>query len=164
MSNPVEALLQKLDWISNNDLLEQSSYLYRRSIQQSVRLADAEVARAAICIELAAMVINKPVNRTNLLKNVAVAPKAYKNGFVLCQNILGLKFNTGAIIDQLCVIKGGNFLKNAAYGLLNTYDKKYVANLEANRKTYVNISDPVYHAVAFFLAAKDMKVVCTIHY
>lgn len=119
-------------------------------------LKQGELARPAICFELACNMLSADVSHSAIVLHSGVKEAAYNKALGILSRLLGLRSKVTA--KDLCVQFGCVRLEQATQQTLITYKERYLKGLTPSEQGSADFSRPSFVAVAFFLTAKKAKV------
>ncbi|XP_042430825.1 origin of replication complex subunit 6-like [Zingiber officinale] len=134
--------------------LHDPSFLF--TFNKLVLFEQGEVAKAIICLELAASRFDVVFDRQAAIKMSGMSEKAYMRSLNSMQN--GIGFRPSLDVRQLGVQFGCVRLIPFVQKGLSLYKDRYVAAMPPSRRSTTDFNRPVFTAVAFYLCAKRHKL------
>ncbi|KAG6484219.1 hypothetical protein ZIOFF_061014 [Zingiber officinale] len=152
------AIASRLRLSGSKTLIRKAKELRRLSDVQfdSSITGVGEVAKAIICLELAASRFDVVFDRQAAIKMSGMSEKAYMRSLNSMQN--GIGFRPSLDVRQLGVQFGCVRLIPFVQKGLSLYKDRYVAAMPPSRRSTTDFNRPVFTAVAFYLCAKRHKL------
>lgn len=119
-------------------------------------LKQGELARQAICFELACNMLSANVSHSAIVLHSGVKETVYNKSLGLMSKLLGIKAKVTA--KDLCVQFGCVRLEQATQQTLVLYKERYLKSLPPSQRAAADFSRPSFVAAAFFLTTKKAKV------
>jgi len=120
-----------------------------------------DVSRMLITLEIALKLLRIPYATSNFVDANAkrgIKKSDYIKAFNTLKNVLGLKFEQMSSTLELLSIRFDESPKYSAMQILEKYKSQYVAKLVDAKVKLLDLTSPTYQAVAYFIAAKELKV------
>ena len=132
--------------------------LFRLSIAKlgPATLGSSEIARSAVCVDLACMMLHIPTDLSLLARRSGLARQAYMKARLLLQR--GLDICQGTTPRELCIQFGCARLEPLVRSSLSLYKQRFIERLSEQDRTRVDFSRPVFLASAFWLVARHNRV------
>ncbi|KAK8947990.1 Origin recognition complex subunit 6 [Platanthera guangdongensis] len=154
----ISAIASRLGLTDSNSLIRKAEELRRLSDVQfdSSIIGVGEVAKAVICLEIAASRLQVIFERSSAIRMSGMSEKAYIRCFNAMQNGIGVKARLD--VRELAVQFGCVRLISFVQKGFSLYKDRFLGALPASRRANTDFSRPVFTAVAFYLCAKKHKL------
>jgi len=136
-----------------NTFLRQMKY----KIPLAKTLGRADNYRHVLAVELAFRSENRLFNKELLQRSSnALTNKEYQQALNMCASLLQVTYNKPSAMDVLSVQFDAS-LRQAAFSVLDDYNRLYVSQLDPARRTHHDLKSNVYQAAAYFVASVLQK-------
>lgn len=156
----VKGIVRSLGLGTSGSHVEAKAYeFYRLSTAKlgSAALGSLEIARAAVCVDLACTLLDKRAGDPLLfVLRSGVTKSAYQKVRLLLQRALGVSQNVSP--RELCIQFGCSGLEPMVRAILRLYKERFIAQLQEKDRAHVGFSRPVFLAAAFVLVAKKNRI------
>ncbi|KAK8934726.1 Origin recognition complex subunit 6 [Platanthera zijinensis] len=154
----ISAIASRLGLTDSKSLIRKAEELRRLSDVQfdSSIIGVGEVAKAVICLEIAASRLQVIFDRSSAIRMSGMSEKAYIRCFNAMQNGIGVKARLD--VRELAVQFGCVRLISFVQKGFSLYKDRFLGALPASRRANTDFSRPVFTAVAFYLCAKKHKL------
>ncbi|CAL9208983.1 unnamed protein product, partial [Musa hybrid cultivar] len=151
-------IASRLGLAGSKPLIRKAEELRRFSDVQfnSSIIGVGEIAKAIICLELAASRFDVVFDRQSAIKMSGMSEKAYMRSLNAMKNGIGVKpsLDVRQLGIQFGCVRLIPFVKKG----LTLYKDRFLAALPPSRRTSTDFNRPVFTAVAFYLCAKRHKL------
>lgn len=154
----IAAIASRLNLTDSKSLIRKAEEFRRLSDVQfdSSIIGVGEVAKAVICLEIAASRLHVIFDRSSAIRVSGMSEKAYIRCFNAMQNGIGVKARLD--VRELAVQFGCVRIISFVQKGFSLYKDRFLAALPASRRANTDFSRPVFMAVAFYLCAKKHKL------
>ncbi|KAG0471748.1 hypothetical protein HPP92_016294 [Vanilla planifolia] len=154
----ISTISARLGLANSKPLIRKAEELRRLSDVQfdSSIIGVGEVAKAIICLEIAATRLQMIFDRQAAIRLSGMSEKAYIKSFNSMQN--GIGFRIRLDVRELAIQFGCVRLISSVQKALSLYKDRFLNALPASRRANTDFSRPVFTAVAFYLCAKKNKL------
>ncbi|KAG0471742.1 hypothetical protein HPP92_016288 [Vanilla planifolia] len=154
----ISTISARLGLANSKPLIRKAEELRRLSDVQfdSSIIGVGEVAKAIICLEIAATRLQLIFDRQAAIRLSGMSEKAYIKSFNSMQN--GIGFRIRLDVRELAIQFGCVRLISSVQKALSLYKDRFLNALPASRRANTDFSRPVFTAVAFYLCAKKNKL------
>ncbi|KAJ1423628.1 Origin recognition complex, subunit 6 [Sesbania bispinosa] len=115
-----------------------------------------EVAKAVICLEMAATRLGVLFDRSSAVKLSGMSERAYIRSYNSLHNGLGVKMKLD--VRELAIQFGCVRIIPSVREGLKLYKDRFLSSLPASRRASADFTRPVFTAAAFYLCAKKQKL------
>ena len=117
----------------------------------------AETSRKIVAIEISCRIHNISFKKNSLMRYSQVDERDLQAAIQATKNALDITWTELAMMETLAIRFGGTY-KDSAYKVLQKYKTAYIDKLSEAVRRNIDLQQPVYHAVAFWIVAKAKKV------
>ncbi|KAL5098861.1 hypothetical protein RYX36_003188, partial [Vicia faba] len=145
--------------LSDSELLIRKAAELRRLYDihfNSSIIGVGEVAKAIICMEIAATRLGVLFDRSSVVKLSGMSERAYIRSYKSHHNGIGVKLKLD--VRELAIRFGCVGIIPYVCDGLKLYKDRFLASLPGARRVSANFTRPVFMAVAFYLSAKKQKL------
>lgn len=143
------------------EVISKSNELHRLSTIKMPTNNKTERAKVMVLLELSCRLLKVSFSTQKLRqmsKDNGISSSEFQKALATFKNVLNLKIDqTTSTLDVLS-LRFDHFLKSEATKILEKYRVEYVSQLPLKRAEVIDLSSPLYEAVAFALAAKEKNI------
>lgn len=154
----LSSIAKKLGLSDSKLVIRKAAELRRLSDLQfdSSVIGVGEVAKAIICLEIAATRLGVLFDRSCAVKLSGMSERAYIRSYNSLHNGLGvkMKLDVRELAIQFGCVRIIPFIRDG----LKLYKDRFLSSLPASRRASADFTRPVFTAVAFYLCAKKQKL------